>query len=122
MAAARINLHEADAALHQAAGHQTAAAELFGLGVVQSVQRLRFGRFLVEVDRFGRRGLHAERQLVRRQPRGERAVVCLLSGRRLLVQLPEQVQLLTLLRRADTGRRPKINQCVTTSAKLRPLK
>src|SRR5207247_10743034 len=64
------HLYEANTALHQPARQQTASAEVRAYGIIQAVKLLGCVGFASDVGRFRRRHLHAERQLVRRDPGG----------------------------------------------------
>ena len=59
-----VDLHEAHAPLHQAAGHQASSAHGLGDFVVQSVQLPDGRRLFVHIQGFRNRHLHAKRQFV----------------------------------------------------------
>ena len=89
-AAAVLDLNEPHAALDESPRRQQLRAELAAMRQVEAVQRLGFGRLLGEVDDLGHRHLHAKRQLVRSDPRGERRIVGILDAAQ-RVQLADQV-------------------------------
>src|SRR5581483_9621044 len=61
--AAVKDLHKANAALHQPTCREAESSEGTGHVMIQSIERLRFIRFLTELQCLGNRGLHAESQL-----------------------------------------------------------
>src|SRR5687767_753763 len=63
LAAAVEELDEAHAALDETASREAQLAEFFGVGLVHAVKRPCRLRFLLELERFGDRGLHLEGQL-----------------------------------------------------------
>ena len=69
--AARVDLHEPDAALDQPPGHQALAGDVVAPRVVEAVQLLDVGRLAIDVDRLGRGRLHPVGQLEALDPRGQ---------------------------------------------------
>jgi hypothetical protein len=84
-------LHAADAALDQPPCQQALAPERLRDRIADAVQTSGGLRFGVEIDRLGRRGLHAEPQLVGAQPRLQRRIVAA-CGQVPRVQLSDEVQ------------------------------
>ena len=69
--AATIDLHEANAPLHQPAGEQALLPEMRALLVLQPIKFTRGCRLLVQVERLGRRHLHAISHLEALDARGK---------------------------------------------------
>src|SRR6185503_19610068 len=69
--AAAVELHEANAFLHKPPGQNTVAAEVLAERVVHAVQLARGFGFFREVNDLWSLALHAERQLIRSDPRGQ---------------------------------------------------
>jgi hypothetical protein len=72
---AAVDLHEAHARLDQAPREQAARAELLRRRVVQPVKRARRRRFLREIHGVRRVRLHAERQFIGGDARGQFGVL-----------------------------------------------
>ncbi len=119
MAAAGINLDEADSALDQAPGQETAPAEFLRLRVVQTVELFGFRRFLGQIFRGVR--LHAKSQLVAGDPCGQLGVFG--SGFSIhLIQAAQEIELATLLAHRGSLRRAQIEDWIATRAELGALK
>ena len=73
--AARIELNETDAPLHESPGQQALAAKHAALGIVHAIEIQRRSRFVAQVRCLGRGGLHPESQFVAGDPRFEIRVV-----------------------------------------------
>ena len=102
-----IQLDEPHAPLDHSPGqqaHPSKPGRRFAVGAIQSVRR---GGFLVQVDQFRRRGLHAKGQLVIRDPRGQVRVV---SPRGLVRSIPDAdlVEQHPLIARRDLRRRREV--------------
>ena len=67
--ASRIELDEPHSPLNEPSGQQAPGAELDGPGIIEPIHGLSSLRLGRQVNRFGRCALHAEGQLVRRDPR-----------------------------------------------------
>src|SRR5262249_31963072 len=63
-AGAHVDLHAADAALHEPSGQQTVAAVVLGLRTVHTVELQCLGGFLREIDYFRSAALHAVSEFV----------------------------------------------------------
>ena len=100
VAAAGIDLDEADAPFHQPTGNEALAAEFLRLRVLQSVQAPRGLGFAGQVHGFGSRLLHPERQLVAGDS-GHQLAVLGSGGATHPVQAGEQPELVALLGRGD---------------------
>ena len=85
-AGAHVELHEADAALDEAAGHQAVAAVGGGGLIVDAVEVERFGGFVRDVGRFRRGGLHAVGELVGGDA-GFEVFIVLAAGQVLAIEL-----------------------------------
>ena len=96
LAVAAPHLHEADAALDQAARQQAAAAEVRADRVVEAVELLRRFRFAGDIGRFRRRHLHPEGQLVGLHARGQ-VRVAIARSQVLLVHGSQRVEQVALL-------------------------
>ena len=92
-----IDLHHADAALHEAARHQALFAEGFGDGFADAVELFCGGRFALDVEGLRRFHLHAEGEFEGLDARVEPAVF-LASRAMQRVQFLECIQFRTLLR------------------------
>ena len=101
VAAAGIDLDEADAPFHQPPGDEALAAEFLRLRVLQSVQAPRGLGFPGQVHGFGSRLLHPERQLVAGDS-GHQLAVFRTGRAPHSVQAREQPQLVALLGRGDS--------------------
>ena len=104
--AAGINLHEADAALDQPAGHEALPGEVVAPLLADAVQLVDVLRLLVDVDRLGRGHLHAIGQLKALDAGGQLQLLRRLR-QAVLVELRQQIERRPLLRfalvlRADT--------------------
>ena len=99
-----IKLHETDPPLDEAAGQEAHPSEALRLLLIEAVERLRLCCLILDIDRFGRFGLHAEGELVTGDAGFELALAGPLGGM-CLVEPLEQVQLLPLLGVRDALRR-----------------
>ncbi len=117
-AAAGIELHEADAALHQPAGQQTARAEVGGARVVASVGGADGGRLAGQIDGLRGVGLHPEGQFIAGDAGRQFGVVGVEVGG---VHGAEQVEGAPLLLGADVGRRLEVEDGIGALAEERAL-
>ncbi len=108
---ARPNLHKTDAALDQPAREQAAPAEIRAHRIIQAVQLLRRVRFAADVGGFRRRHLHAERELVRRNPGGQLRVM-ISRIEMLLVHLAQRVEKIALFLRLHARRTAEIENLI----------
>ena len=120
MAAARVDLHEAHAALDQPAGHEAAAAKLLGDQVVEAVQPLGRLGLMREIDGLRCVRLHAKRQLVTGDA-GRELRVLRVGGAVVIVEGGEQVELVALLLHRNLLGRPQVEDRIAGRAELRPL-
>ena len=73
--AARINLDEADTAFDESAREQTLATKVLGALFVHAIEFFDVLGFFVDVDGLGRSCLHAAREFIAGDARGEIGVV-----------------------------------------------
>ena len=110
-----IELDEAHAALHEAAGQQALAAEIVGEGLSDAVQLLGGVGLLGEIDGFGGGALHPERQLVGRDARLKFRAVRM-RGEVLLIQLGDQVERIPLRLGGDAFGRCQVQDGIFAAA------
>ncbi len=82
-------------------GQQAPAIDRGGR-LVDAVKAARLGRLAGQVERFGHRGLHPIRQLVRLEAGPELGILGILLGRQ-AIQLADKIELVLLLARQDAG-------------------